>query len=53
MRQLLVNLVHHLGTGRALENARRECDEVAAAIAAVDALERRLTPGATVVPRAA
>ena len=29
MRRLLLSLVHELGTGRALENARREHDEIA------------------------
>ncbi len=50
MRHLLVNLlpanlVHELGTGRALDNARREQAEVARTIAIVDALAGRLAAG--------
>jgi hypothetical protein len=47
MRRLLltlmhVDLMHELGTGRALDNARREHDEVARTMAIVDALAGRL-----------
>ena len=47
MRHLLVNLLpanlaHVLGTGRALDNARREQEEVARTMAIVDALAGRL-----------
>ena len=53
MRRLLlslmpVNLMHELGTGRALENACRERDEVARTMAMVDALAGRLRPAALV-----
>ena len=53
MRRLLlslmpVNLMHELGTGRALENACRERDEVARTMAIVDALAGRLRPAALV-----
>jgi hypothetical protein len=53
MRRLLlslmpVNLMHELGTGRALENACRERDEVARTMAIVDALAGRLHPATLV-----
>jgi hypothetical protein len=53
MRRLLlslmpVNLMHELGTGRALENACRDRDEVARTMAMVDALAGRLRPAALV-----
>jgi hypothetical protein len=53
MRRLLlslmpVNLMHELGTGRALENACRERDEVARTMAIIDALAGRLEPAAMV-----
>jgi hypothetical protein len=53
MRRLLlslmpVNLIHELGTGRALENACRERDEVARTMAIVDALAGRLQPATLV-----
>jgi hypothetical protein len=53
MRRLLlglmpVNLLHELGTGRALENACRERDEVARTMAIVDALAGRLEPATMV-----
>jgi hypothetical protein len=53
MRRLLlslmpVNLMHELGTGRALENACRERDEVARTMAIVDALAGRLEPATMV-----
>jgi hypothetical protein len=43
-----VNLMHELGTGRALENACRDRDEVARTMAIVDALAGRLQPVALV-----
>jgi hypothetical protein len=53
MRRLLlslmpVNLMHQLGSGRALENACSERDEVARTMAIVDALAGRLLPTALV-----
>ena len=47
MRRLLLSLVHldvmhEIGTGRALDNARREHDEVARTMAVIDALAGRL-----------
>jgi hypothetical protein len=39
------NLLHQVGTGRALENACRERDELARTMEAVDALAGRLEPG--------
>ena len=47
MRRLLLsltpaNLLHTFGTGGALDNARREREEVAATLAIVDALVGRL-----------
>ncbi len=62
MRRLLlslipVNLMHELGTGRALDNVRREYEEVARTMEIVDALAGRLRPDAvgehTVEPLAA
>ena len=55
MRRLLLSLmhldlVHELGTGRALDNARRERAEVARTMAAVDALVGRLAPDAPAPP---
>jgi hypothetical protein len=48
MRRLLsltpANLVHELGSGRALENARRDHDELARMSAVVDALAGRIPP---------
>jgi hypothetical protein len=49
MRRLLlnlmpVNLLHEFGTGRALDNVRREQEEVARTMAIVDALAGRLAP---------
>ena len=38
------NLLHQLGTGRALENACRERDELAEMMETVDALAGRLEP---------
>jgi hypothetical protein len=54
MRRLLLSLMHldlmhEIGTGRALDNARREQEEVARTMAVVDALVGRLevvTPAA-------
>jgi hypothetical protein len=37
-------LVHHLGTGRALDNARRDHIELTLALAEVDALVGRIAP---------
>jgi hypothetical protein len=53
MRRLLLsliplNLMHELGTGRALDNARREYDEVARTMEIIDALAGRLRPAAAV-----
>ncbi|MDQ1385089.1 MAG: hypothetical protein QOG65_2468 [Actinomycetota bacterium] len=47
MRRLLLSLVHldvmhEIGTGRALDNARREHEEVARTMAVIDALASRL-----------
>ena len=38
------NLMHQFGSGRALENATREHDEVAATMAIIDELVGRLAP---------
>jgi hypothetical protein len=54
MRRLLLSLMHldlmhEIGTGRALDNARREQEEVARTMAVIDALVGRLevvTPAA-------
>jgi hypothetical protein len=52
MRRLLLSLIdelmHEIGTGRALDNARHENDEVARTVAVVDALAGRLQPAALV-----
>jgi hypothetical protein len=40
------NLVHRLGTGRALDNARRDHIELMLTLAEVDALVSRLAPPA-------
>jgi hypothetical protein len=42
------NLLHELGTGRALDNARSEQEEVARTVAVIDALAGRLQPAAPV-----
>ena len=47
MRRLIfslmpANLIHEFGTGRALDNTRRELEEVAQTMAIVDALAGRL-----------
>jgi hypothetical protein len=42
MRRFLMQMVHQLGTGRAVENARREHDETARTLANITALESRL-----------
>jgi hypothetical protein len=51
------NLVHHLGTGRALDNARRDHIELTLLLAEVDAVVARIPPAAddrrTVVARPA
>jgi hypothetical protein len=50
LRQLLAlspaNLMFRFGTGRALDNARRDREEIAATIAVVDALVGRLDSAA-------
>lgn len=38
----LRRVLHHVGTGRAVENARLDADRTAAALAAVEALAARL-----------
>jgi len=57
MRRLLLSLMHldlvhelghELGTGRALENARREREEVEQTMAIIDALAGRLDPAGPV-----
>lgn len=53
MRQLLLTLMHELGTGKALDNARREHDEVVRTTAIVDALAGRLAPAAPAAAAAA
>jgi hypothetical protein len=40
------NLVHQLGTGRALDNARRDHIELTLTLAEVDAVMGRIPPGA-------
>ena len=47
------NLLHELGTGRALDNARREQDDLARTVAVVDALAGRLQVAALVAERVA
>ena len=42
MARWFLRLVHELGTGRAVENARRERDENARAFAGIAVLEARL-----------
>jgi hypothetical protein len=42
MRNWFFRLIHEVGTGRALENARRERDETAITLAGLAALEARL-----------
>ena len=42
MRNWFFRLLHEIGTGRALENARRERDETAVTLASLVALEARL-----------
>ena len=42
MTRWFLRLMHELGTGRALENARRERDEMARTVAGIVALEARL-----------
>jgi hypothetical protein len=51
MRQLLLTLLYELGTGKALDNARREHDEVARTTAIIDALAGRLAPAAAPAAR--
>jgi hypothetical protein len=40
------NLVHQLGTGRAIDNARRDHIELTRTLAAVDAVVSRIAPAA-------
>lgn len=47
------NLLYELGTGRAIDNARREREEVADTMAVVDALAGRLQPPMIETPAAA
>ncbi len=42
MARWFLRLMHELGTGRALENARREQDETARTLAGIAVLEARL-----------
>jgi hypothetical protein len=42
LRHLLLCLTHELGSGRALENAARELDEVERIFGAIDALGLRV-----------
>ena len=42
MARWLLRLMHELGTGRAVENARREQDETARTFAGIAVLEARL-----------
>ena len=42
MRNWFFRLIHEFGSGRALENARREHDETALTMARLSALEARL-----------
>jgi hypothetical protein len=53
MRQLLLSLMHELGTGRALDNASREREEFARTVAIIDALAGRLLPPPSVEERVA
>lgn len=53
MRRLLLSLMHELGTGRALDNARREREEVARTLAVIDALAGRLPVAHAAAPVAA
>ena len=45
------HVMHQLGTGRALENATREHDEVARTMAIIDELAGRLEPQPTPQPQ--
>ena len=42
MRRLFLRMMFELGSGRAVENARRERDETAATLAALSVLEARM-----------
>ena len=42
MRRMFLRLMFELGTGRAVENARREREETAATLAALAMLEARM-----------
>jgi hypothetical protein len=46
--ELMHDLMHEVGTGRALDNARHEIDELARTMASVDALAGRLQPATPV-----
>jgi hypothetical protein len=46
------NLMHQLGTGRALENATRDQEEVARTMAIIDELVGRLEPDVVSTPTA-
>jgi hypothetical protein len=49
-RLLPAHVMHELGGGRAIDNARHEHDEVARTVAIVDALVGRLAPVAAAEP---
>jgi hypothetical protein len=57
MRRLLLSLIdelmHEIGTGRALDNARHEHDDLSRTMAVVDALAGRLLPAMPVEKPAA
>jgi hypothetical protein len=42
---LMSRIIHEMGTGRAIENTRRDHDEIVRTTAIVDALAQRLLPG--------
>ena len=49
----VLRLLHELGNGRALENARRERDEHAALVARIEALTAALAHAPAALPAAA
>jgi len=51
MRSMLRRLIHMAGNGRALDNARGDRDELARALAAVDALAVRVAATAVATTR--
>ena len=51
--QLMQDLIHEVGTGRALDNARHESDDLYRTMAVVDALAGRLLPATPVEKLAA